>query len=70
MEHSSSAGVNETPISRMRMRILNELYVWESMTGKKLPLYANTIADIEMAGGVVDLETGEVFYPKDEECKR
>ena len=64
MEHSNGTSINGTMVRRMR--ILNELYVWESMTGKKLPLYANTIADIEMAGGVVDLETGEVFYPKGE----
>lgn len=46
---------------------ISDLYTWEVETGKKLPTYAAKIAEIERAGGVVDLETGEVFYPKNEE---
>ena len=44
-----------------------DLYTWEVETGERLPTYAARIAEIERAGGVVDLETGEVFYPKGEE---
>ena len=46
---------------------ISDLYSWEVETGEKLPMYAARIAEIERAGGVVDLETGEILYPKGEE---
>ena len=46
---------------------ISDLYTWEVETGKKLPTYAAKIAEIERADGIVDLETGKVFYPKGEE---
>lgn len=46
-----------------RWRAIADLYEWEIETGLALPGYAGRIVDVEMAGGVVDLLTGEVSYP-------
>ena len=42
-----------------------DLYTWEVETGGRLPTYAAKIVEIERAGGIVDLTTGEIFYPKE-----
>lgn len=52
-------------ISVERQQKLADLYPWETETGKRLPMYSNRIVDIEEAGGIVDLTTGEIFYPKE-----
>jgi len=46
-----------------RLEIATDLYRWENEEHKVLPMYALHIAEIEQAGGIVDLETGEIFYP-------
>ena len=52
-----------------RTRIIWALTDWEMETHKQLPMKARRIADIELAGGIVDLETGEILYPKQTETK-
>lgn len=52
---------------RAHWSAIADLYTWEVETRGRLPTYAARIVEIERAGGVVDLETGEVFYPKGEE---
>jgi len=49
----------------MQRQIMADVYEWEIETQRALPMTAYRIADIEMVGGVVDLETAEVFYPKE-----
>lgn len=56
-----------TANQRAHWSAMVDLYTWEVETRRRLPTYAARIAEIERAGGVVDLETGEVFYPKGEE---
>jgi hypothetical protein len=43
-----------------RLAIITDLYGWEIDEGKTLPVYAGQFANIEEAGNVVDLETGDV----------
>ena len=52
-----------------RMQIVWTLAKWAAEEGKELPISAGRIADIELAGGIVDLETGEILYLKPTETK-
>lgn len=42
-------------------RLVSELLAWEIETGVPLPYPAADIAAMELAGNVVDLETGEIY---------
>lgn len=41
-------------------QIMYSLLAWQKHTGQRLPLPVERIADIEIQGSVVDLETGDV----------
>jgi len=42
-------------------QLVSELLAWEIETGLALPYPAADIAAMELAGNVVDLETGEIY---------
>ena len=43
---------------------VEDLVQWSKETGNPLPMPAETIADLEQQGAVVDLETGAVHWPQ------
>jgi len=49
--------------TEVRTVIVHDLRQWEVETGRKLPAPAHVIAQIEIDGGTVDLETGAVTWP-------
>ena len=49
--------------TEVRTVIVHDLRRWEAETGRTLPHPAHHIAELEMAGAIVDLETGAVTWP-------
>ena len=62
---STFANLTETEV---RTVIVHDLQEWEAETGRTLPYLAHRIAELEMAGAIVDLETGAVSWPSKAEA--
>lgn len=54
--------------TEIRVVIIGELRRHEAETGQPLPHPAHVIAELEIAGAVVDLETGAVSWPSKAEA--
>lgn len=50
--------------TQRKAAIVAELRRWERETGEPLPMPAEAIADLEIAGAYVDLRTGRVIRPE------
>jgi len=49
--------------NEVRTVIVHDLRQWAAETGRPLPYPAHHIAELEMVGAIVDLETGAVTWP-------
>lgn len=60
--------VNVQP-TETEVQIVHDLRQWAAETGRSLPYPPQYIARLEMAGAVVDLETGAITWPQEEASK-
>lgn len=62
--------VNVQPTeNEVQIVIVHDLQEWAAETGRPLPYLAHHIAQLEIAGAVVDLETGAITWPQEEATK-
>ncbi len=51
----------QTTVEQRKAAIVADLRRWQQETGERLPMPAEAIADLEIAGDYVDLRTGRVI---------